>query len=192
MERLNAFSDGVFAIVITILVLELHPPHETSLRALIELWPSAVSYAVSYLFLAIVWLNHHHLLRFASRATGRLIWANFGHLFSVSLVPFDTAWVAGSRLSGLAVACYAFIFGTVNLSYMALCAETIDRQAKDAIPGSARGFMRVRAALTLAIFGLATIAGWVYPIGGIALIVVCLMLYLQPGSARDAFEPTPP
>jgi transmembrane protein TMEM174 (potassium channel) len=73
-ERLAAFSDGVFAVIITIMVLDLRPPPQPTLAALLPLWPTALSYAVSYLFIAIVWVNHHHLLRFAEHATPRLIW----------------------------------------------------------------------------------------------------------------------
>jgi hypothetical protein len=89
-ERLNALSDAVFAVVITILALDLRPPHAPSLNALFELWPTVIGYAVSYLFIAIVWVNHHHLLHYASAATPRLIWGNFAHLFSVSLLPFGS------------------------------------------------------------------------------------------------------
>ena len=98
-ERLSAFSDGVFAVLITVLVLELRPPEIPSFSALLSLWPTWFSYAVSYLFIAIVWTNHHHLLRFATEATPRLIWFNFAHLFSVSLLPLSTAWMAVSRLA---------------------------------------------------------------------------------------------
>ena len=77
--------------IITIIVLDLRPPSEATLSALLRLWPAALSYVVSYLFIAIVWVNHHHLLRFAREATPKLIWWNFAHLFMVSLVPFLTA-----------------------------------------------------------------------------------------------------
>ncbi|MDB6002211.1 MAG: putative integral rane protein [Rhizobacter sp.] len=99
-ERLQAFSDGVFAVVITILVLEFHPPHDASWSGLLAVWPTAVSYAVSYWFIAIVWVNHHHLLQFTDIATPRLIWGNFAHLFSVSLIPFSTEWIADTHLAG--------------------------------------------------------------------------------------------
>src|SRR5882762_9991090 len=92
-ERLSIYSDGVFAIIMTILVLDLRAPESASFAALLPLWPTALSYAVSYLFLAIVWVNHHHLLRYADTATNRLIWGNFSHLFTVSLIPFSTAWI---------------------------------------------------------------------------------------------------
>ena len=106
-ERLRLFSDGVFAIIITILVLELHAPSENQWSALVDLWPEAVSYVVSYLFIAIVWVNHHHVLRFADLATSRLIWVNFAHLFTVSLLPFTTSWVAKTHFGGVAVCAYA-------------------------------------------------------------------------------------
>ena len=98
--RVIAFSDGVFAVIITVLVLELRPPEQANLAALHDLWPTAISYAVSYLFIAIVWMNHHHLLRYADVATPKLVWGNFAHLFTVSLLPFSTAWIAdtASRL----------------------------------------------------------------------------------------------
>src|SRR5258705_3083405 len=117
-ERLGAFSDGVFAVIITIMVLELKPPPQPSFAALLSLWPTGLSYAVSYLFIAIVWVNHHHLLRFAEHATPQLIWWNFAHLFVVSLVPFSTAWIAVTRFAAVAVAVYAPVVCLVDLGYM--------------------------------------------------------------------------
>ena len=81
-ERLSAFSDGVFAVLITVLVLELRPPELPTFEALLSLWHSWLSYAVSYVFIAIVWTNHHHLLRYATDATPRLVWFDFAHLFA--------------------------------------------------------------------------------------------------------------
>ncbi|HEY4136666.1 MAG TPA: TMEM175 family protein, partial [Alphaproteobacteria bacterium] len=106
-ERLGAFSDGVFGVLITVLVLELRPPEEPTLESLLAEWSTWLSYAVSYLFIAIVWINHHYLLRYAGEATSRLLWFNFAHLFSISLLPFSTAWMAASKLAPLPVAFYA-------------------------------------------------------------------------------------
>jgi uncharacterized membrane protein len=117
-ERLGVFSDGVFAVIITIMVLELKPPEHPTFAALLPLWPTALSYAVSYQFIAIVWLNHHHLLRFTDHATPRLIWINFAHLFAVSLVPFATAWVARTRLAAAPVFVYAAAFSSSTLSWL--------------------------------------------------------------------------
>ena len=124
-ERLGAFSDGVFAVIITIMVLDLRPPPQPTLGALLPLWSAGLSYVVSYLFIAIIWVNHHHLLRFAEHATLRLIWVNFAHLFMVSLVPFSTAWVADTRLAAVPVSVYAAVFVLVNLAYCAFVWEAL-------------------------------------------------------------------
>ncbi|HXA53175.1 MAG TPA: TMEM175 family protein, partial [Candidatus Acidoferrum sp.] len=98
-ERLAAFSDAVFAVIVTIMVLELKAPDEPAFSALWSLWPTAISYAVSYLFIAIIWINHHYLMRFVGPPTLSLVWINFVHLFLVSLLPFATAWIARTRLA---------------------------------------------------------------------------------------------
>jgi uncharacterized membrane protein len=106
-HRLAAYSDAVFAVIVTIMVLELRAPDQPAFSALWPLWPTAISYAVSYLFIAIIWINHHHLMRFAGPPTLRLIWVNFVHLFMVSLLPFATAWIARTRLASAPVVFYA-------------------------------------------------------------------------------------
>src|SRR5215475_1951131 len=105
--RLAAYSDAVFAVIVTIMVLELKAPDAPAFSALSPLWPTAISYAVSYLFIAIIWINHHHLMRFAGPPRLGLIWINFIHLFMVSLLPFATSWVARTRLASSPVAFYA-------------------------------------------------------------------------------------
>jgi uncharacterized membrane protein len=102
-DRLSLFSDAVLAVIITILVLDLKPPDTATFAALLPLWPTGLSYAMSYLFIAIVWINHHHLLSYAEVSTPRLVWSNFLHLFSVSLIPFCTEWIAVSRLAAAPV-----------------------------------------------------------------------------------------
>src|SRR5690242_21190308 len=119
-ERLSLFSDGVFAVLITVLVLELRPPELPSFQALLMLWHTWLSYAVSYLFIAIVWVNHHYLMRYATEATPRLLWFNFAHLFAMSLLPLSTAWMAVSKLAPQPVAFYAAVFFLVNATYVAL------------------------------------------------------------------------
>ena len=185
-DRMNAFSDGVFAVIITILVLELRPPKEASFGALLELWPTAISYAISYLFIAIVWVNHHHLLRFPDVATHRLIWGNFAHLFAVSLLPFATAWIASTRLGAVPVAFYAGDFFLVNVTYLLLCFEAVDRSAPHKVEPRARSMMRMRSFATLAVFGAAGVVALRYPIGGMAMICLCLIVYLSPGAPGTA------
>jgi uncharacterized membrane protein len=179
-ERLSIFSDGVFAVLITVLVLELRPPDLPTFRALLLLWPTWLSYAVSYLFIAIVWANHHHLLRYAAEATPRLMWFNFAHLFSVSLLPFSTAWMAVSKLAPQPVAFYAAVFFLVNATYIGLIRELIDRAPVDDVSPSERRTMRVRSIATLCVFGIAAVVALKYPLIGLGMCICCLVVYLKP------------
>ncbi len=183
-DRLSAFSDGVFAVIITILVLEMKPPRSPSFEALVSLWPTAVSYAVSYLFIAIVWINHHHLLRYAEIATARLIWANFAHLFTVSLIPFSTAWIAQTDLAAVPVSLYAGVFVLVNTTYVVLCGEAVDRLQSEDVPPHARMMMRVRSLVTLGLFASAAVVALKYPIGGMGVVCLCLLFYLRPEASE--------
>src|SRR6184192_1961619 len=149
LERLSFFSDAVFAVLITVLVLELRPPERPTFEALLERWPTWLSYAVSYLFIAIVWANHHYLLRYATEATPRLMWFNFAHLFSMSLLPLSTAWMAVSELAPQPVAFYAAVFFLVNATYVSLIWELIDRRPIDGISPRLRRIMRFRSLTTL-------------------------------------------
>jgi len=106
-ERLGWFTDGVFT-----------TPEDSTFAALLALWPTGLSYVVSYCFIAIVWLNHNHLFRFFPDVTPRLVWINFIHLLIVLLIPFSTAWVAGTKLAAISVFAYAAVFVLVNLAYI--------------------------------------------------------------------------
>jgi uncharacterized membrane protein len=179
-ERLLLFSDAVFAVIITILVLELKPPHSPTVDALLSLWPTGISYAISYFFIAIVWVNHHHLMRHAEEATERLIWGNFAHLFSVSLIPFSTAWIADTQMAALPVSFYAGVFVLVNLTYLALCWEVIDRPSGEQAPSRMQMMMRMRSLVTLVVFAVAAIVALKYPGAGMVLICLCLVFYVRP------------
>src|SRR5579863_5059240 len=174
------FSDGVFAVLITVLVLELRPPEFPTFKALLLLWPTWLSYAVSYLFIAIVWVNHHHLFHYATEATPRLMWFNFAHLFSVSLLPLSTAWMAVSKLAPQPVSFYAAVFFLVNATYVALIAELIDRAPADKVSPKVRAIMRGRSITTLCLFGVAAVIALKYPLVGLAICIGCLVLYLKP------------
>jgi uncharacterized membrane protein len=156
-DRVRFFSDAVFAVLITILVLELKPPHADTFSALLPLWPTALSYAVSYVFIAIVWVNHHHLFGYAEVATPRLVWSNFAHLFSVSLIPFATTWIADTRLAAAPVVLYAAIFVLVNVTYLALCWEAVDRPAHEDVSQRIRRLLRMRSFVTIGIFAAAAL-----------------------------------
>ena len=178
-ERVSALSDAVFAVLITVLVLDLRPPELPTFKALLLLWPTWLSYAVSYLFIAIVWLNHHYLMRYATEATSRLLWFNFAHLFSMSLLPLSTAWMAASKLAPQPVAFYAAVFFLVNATYIALIWELIDRTPVEVSP-AVRRIMRVRSMTTLCLFGLAAVVALKYPLVGLSICICCLIVYLKP------------
>jgi uncharacterized membrane protein len=180
------FSDGVFAVLITVLVLDLRPPELPTFKALLLLWPTWLSYAVSYLFIAIVWTNHHHLLRYATEATPRLMWLDFAHLFSVSLLPLSTAWMAVSELAPQPVAFYAAVFFLVNATYVFLTWELIERVPVDALSRRINRIMRVRSIVTLCIFGVAACIALKYPFVGLGMCCCCLIVYLKPDAPGAA------
>jgi uncharacterized membrane protein len=180
-DRLGAFSDGVFAVIITIMVLDLKPPREPSFSALLPLWPTGLSYAVRYLFIAIVWVNHHHLLRFAEHATARLIWWNFTHLFLVALLPSSTAWVAHTRFAAAPVSVYAGVFVLVNAAYLAFAWEVLAQaEAQETVPARMRQMTRARSFVTLGMFVIASVVALKFPMWGFALICCVLFAYLWP------------
>jgi uncharacterized membrane protein len=179
-ERLGAFSDAVIAVIITIMVLELKAPDDATFAALLPLWPTAVSYVVSYLFIAIIWLNHHHLLRFVRHTTPALIWVNFAHLFWVSLVPFATAWIARTHMASAPVAVYAAIFVCVNIAYLVFERQALAQADLAQAPDRARRIARRRSFATLSIFASAVVVAAFAPRAGFALICCALIPYLKP------------
>jgi len=127
--RLEAFSDAVIAIVMTIMVLGLVPPHGATIQDLVPLWPVFLAYVLSFVNLAIYWNNHHHLLQAARVVSGRVLWANMLLLFWLSLVPFATAWIGDTEFATIPMAIYGFILLSAAFSYGFLV------QSLRAVPG---------------------------------------------------------
>jgi uncharacterized membrane protein len=132
-SRLEAFSDGVIAIIITIMVLELKAPHEASLDALRPLVPVFLSYALSFLYVGIYWNNHHHLLHAAHRVSGGMLWANLHLLFWLSLIPFTTAWMDESHYAPVPTALYGAVLLMAAIAYWILQHLIIASQGSDSI-----------------------------------------------------------
>ena len=128
---MEAFSDGVIAILITIMVLELEPPREASLAALRPLIPTFFSYLLSYIFLGIYWSNHHHLLHSAQRINGRILWANLHLLFWLSLVPFVTGWMGHDHHAALPTAAYGAVMACAGIAYYILAHTLMAAQGHD-------------------------------------------------------------
>ncbi|HEX2329684.1 MAG TPA: TMEM175 family protein [Candidatus Angelobacter sp.] len=179
-ERLAAFSDAVFAVIVTIMVLELKAPDDAAFSALVPLWPTAISYGVSYLFIAIIWVNHHYLMRFAGPPGLRLIWINFVHLFMVSLLPFATAWVARTRLASSPVVFYAGLFVFIDLAYNVFESEIFAHVNATQLSMHARRVARRRSLIVLVGFTTAMLVAFFAPHVGFGLICCALLLHLRP------------
>jgi uncharacterized membrane protein len=162
------------------MVLELKAPAEATFSALWRLWPMAISYAVSYLFIAIIWINHRHLVRLVGAPTLVLIWINFIHLFMVSLVPFATAWVARTRLASSPVAFYAGLFVCIDTAYNFFEREILARAEARHVSERGRRVARRRSLVVLAIFTTAMPVAYVAPRLALALICTALIFHLRP------------
>jgi len=179
-HRVAFFSDAVIAVIMTVMVLELKAPEQPGFTELVPLWPTVISYAVSYLFIAIIWINHHYLMGFVGPPTLRLIWINFAHLFMVSFLPFATAWVARTELASSAVAFYAGLFVCIDLAYNVFEREVLARADSTQVPARTRRLARRRSLVVLAIFASATLVAFVAPRVAFGLICVALILHLRP------------
>jgi len=138
-NRMEAFSDGVIAIIITIMVLELRPPHGTDPATLRPLLPGFLSYVLSFVYLGIYWNNHHHMLRVTERITGGVLWANLHLLFWLSLVPFTTAWMGENRFAPTPTAAYGLIMLMAAIAYWILQWRILAGQPRDSLLRRALG-----------------------------------------------------
>jgi TMEM175 potassium channel family protein len=148
-----------------------------------------LSYAVSYLFVAIIWINHHRLLLFAHEATPKLIWWNFVHLFMTSLIPFSTAWIAATRFAAGPVVLYAAVFVMVNIAFLGYQQEALSQATDTEVSPTTRRLTRVRALITLATFVTAACVAYWSPRLGFALVCCVLLIYLRPQVPGEGLEP---
>jgi uncharacterized membrane protein len=130
-ERLEAFSDGVIAVIITIMVLEMKVPHGTDLASLEPLWPVFLAYVLSYVYVGIYWNNHHHLMHAAHHIDGSIMWANLHVLFWLSLVPFVTGWMSENHFASLTVAAYGVVLLLSGYSFVLLTACLVKVHGND-------------------------------------------------------------
>ena len=173
--RMEAFSDGVIAIIITIMVLELAIPHEATLAALLPLVPVFLSYALSFVFLAIYWNNHHHLLQAIRHVDGRVLWANLHLLFWLSLVPFATGWMGENNFSAWPVALYGLVLLLAAMAYYILTRALIALHGRDSTLATAVGedFKgKISVVIYLAAIFLAFVSSW---LAGTLYVLVAVM-----------------
>jgi uncharacterized membrane protein len=177
--RLEAFSDGVIAILITIMVLELKVPHGTSFAALAPLLPVFATYVMSFLYLGIYWNNHHHMLHAADRVCGGVLWANLHLLFWLSLIPFVTGWMGENSFAPLPAATYGVVLLMAAIAYEILQYTLMDAQGPDsklkrAVGRDLKG--KASMALYAAAVGLAFVNRWI----AVATYVFVALMWLIP------------
>jgi uncharacterized membrane protein len=178
-DRLTAFSDGVIAIIITIMVLELKVPHGADWAALAGLAPNMLSYAMSFVYLAIYWNNHHHLLHTVTRVDGLILWANSNLLFWLSLVPAATAWMGENFLSSVPTAVYGAVLLLPAIAYYLLQKAIIHKQGRESVLATALGSdIKGKISQVLYIAGIA--AAFVVPWLSVALYVLVAVMWLVP------------
>ena len=178
-DRMEAFSDGVIAILITIMVLELKIPRETTLHALVPVIPVLLTYVLSFIYLGIYWNNHHHLLHTVQYVSGGMLWANLHLLFWLSLIPFTTGWMGEHSFASVPTAFYGVVLLMAAIAWQILQHRIIAIQGKDsllrqALGGDWKG--KLSPMLYLAAIGLAVFARWV----SLGLYAAVALLWLIP------------
>jgi uncharacterized membrane protein len=178
-ERLTAFSDGVIAIIITIMVLELRAPRETDWMALRDLTPVFLSYVLSFLYVAIYWNNHHHLFSTVARVNGAILWANTGLLFWLSLIPFATAWLGQNYLAPWPVAIYGVALLMPALAYKVLQSLIIRADGTDPRLAAALGY-DVKGSISPLFYLLAIALAFWNPILSEAIYALVALMWIVP------------
>jgi len=176
--RMEAFSDGVIAIIITIMVLELRPPHDTSLSGLRPLIPVMGSYVMSFVYLGIYWNNHHHLLHITQHIDGRALWANLHLLFWLSLVPFVTAWMGENHFTQWPVALYGVVLLMSAIAYTILVFTLLAAPGNELLASALGSDFKGKISIVIYIAGIALsfVNSWI----GLALYVAVAVMWLIP------------
>ncbi|MGH9587952.1 MAG: TMEM175 family protein, partial [Acidobacteriaceae bacterium] len=175
----EAFSDGVLAVIITIMVLEMRPPHPTSLAALRPVAPIFLSYVLSFIYIGIYWNNHHHLLHAVKRVNGASLWANLHLLFWLSLVPFTTAWLGESHLGTWPVVVYGIVMLLSGIAYYILAKVLIAAQHGRSVLAEAVGCDQ-KTVISLVVYAISISLGFVRPWIACAGYVIVAIVWLIP------------
>jgi uncharacterized membrane protein len=178
-NRMEAFSDGVLAIIITIMVLEMKVPHSPDLQALKPILPVFFSYVLSFIYVGIYWNNHHHLLHSTHKVTGAILWANLHLLFWLSLFPFATGWAGENHLASVPTAGYGVVLFMAAIAYYILQQTIIRQQGRDSLLAAALGKDwkgKLSPILYLSAIGLSFLKPWI----ATALYVLVALIWLVP------------
>jgi uncharacterized membrane protein len=178
-DRLKAFTDGVLAIIVTIMVLEIRAPHDAELTSLRPLVPVTSSYALSFVYLVTYWNNHHHLLHVVDRVTGPILWANAHLLFWLSLVPFATAWIGENHFAAVPMAVYGTVLSLAGVAYLVLQRVIIVSQGSPSVLAAAVGG-DLKGRLSPLAYAIAVPLALVNPWAAGALYVAVAAIWLAP------------
>ncbi len=187
-NRLEAFSDGVIAVIITIMVLEMKVPHDTNWEALQQLTHVFLSYVLSFIFVGIYWNNHHHLLHAAKHVNGRILWANLHLLFWLSLIPFVTGWMGENRFAALPVALYGVVLLFAGMAYHILSLTLIAHHGKSSVLAIAIG-NDFKGKVSIGIYAAAISFAFVFPILSCFLYVFVAIMWLVPDRRLEKVLP---
>ncbi len=179
--RLEAFSDGVIAVIITIMVLDLKAPETAEPVDLFKLWRGFAIYLVSFVFVAIYWINHHNLLTQARHVSARLIWANNALLFCLSLIPFATVYVAATQMAPFPMLVYGALQFACGLTFFSIFSVIVAERRDDAEFVAASKSHRAQNLASLACYAIATGVAAFSPVGALTLFVVVALVYVVPG-----------
>lgn len=177
--RMEAFSDGVFAVIITIMVLEMKPPRGTSLASLQPVLPVFLSYVLSFVYVGIYWNNHHHLLQAAKHVAGGILWANLHLLFWLSLTPFVTAWMGENHFAPWPVALYGLVLLFAGAAYFILTKMLVAHHGKDSTLARSIGRDR-KATLSLVVYAAAIPLSFSEPWIACACYVMVAIIWFLP------------
>jgi len=178
-NRLEAFSDGVLAIIITIMVLEFKVPEEVTLHALIPVIPIFISYLISFIYIGIYWNNHHHLFQITQKVNGKILWANLHLLFWLSLIPFVTSWIGENHAASTPVAVYGFILFMSGIAYFVLQRVIINHHDDDFALRKAIG-KNVKGKISLALYAVGLLLSFVSPWLAIGCYVFVAVMWVIP------------
>ncbi len=177
--RLEAFSDGVIAIIITIMVLELKVPHNADIHSVLALYPVFLSYILSFVYVGIYWNNHHHTMQVVESVNGSILWANMHLLFWLSLVPFVTAWMGENHFAVWPVTCYGIVLIMNSVAYSILMRTLIKHQGKESLLAKAVG-KDWKGNISTVIYAVAIAFSWLNAYIGFGLYIVVACIWFIP------------
>lgn len=187
-NRLEAFSDGVLAIIITIMVLELKTPEGTTLKDMLKLFPIFISYILSFIYVGIYWNNHHHMMHTLKKVTGGILWANLHLLFWLSLIPFATAWIGEHHFAPIPMLFYGFVLLMCGIAYVLLQNLIIKIQGENSLLSKAIG-NDIKGKISPVLYLIAILSTYYHEvISGVIYILVALMWLIPDKRIERIFD----